>query len=239
MTPEAAIVTTDHTAMLPASEAVEVGRVESPTEPSVHHPATANAEAPGNGACPVDSVAANPARRPRATPSHEAPFAWQAKAALRAIIRSERVTHRGHALAVYVLLSLLESDKETGAVTCTKGFLASQAGLGTRSVAQALLDLEALGLVEIKRTKLAGTAANAVNTYTLTSCTNRTTSCKGRSPSRARNKNNPSRPEGSLKGEEIRNTPQGAAAASAFATAPRPGPCEPLTSAFMMSGLDD
>jgi len=235
--------TPDHTATLPASEAVEVERVEPPpTEPADHDSDTQVSSAvpgPGNGEFPVDSVTAKPARRPRATPSQEAPFAWQAKAALRAIIRSERVTHRGHALAVYVLLSLLQSDKETGAVTCTKGFLASQAGLGTRTVAQALLDLEALGLVEIKRTKLPGTAANAVNTYTLTSCTNGTTSCKGRSPSRARNKNNPSRPEGSLKGEERNLNPPAAAAAYAGAPAQQPGATKPVASAFMMSGLDD
>ena len=235
--------TPDHTAMPPASDSSEIDRGGSPSNEPLEQnwdPSGSTAvPGPGNGEFPGNATATSPSRRPRSTPSQEAPFAWQAKAALRAIIRSERVIHRGHALAVYVLLSLLQSDKETGSVTCTKGFLASQAGLGTRSVAQALLDLEALGLVEIKRTKLPGTAANAVNTYTLTSCTNCTTSCKGRSPSRARNKNNPSRPEGSLKGEERRNTPQGAAAASACAPAPRPGPCEPLTPAFMLSGLDD
>ena len=232
---------TGQTIALPAARAAELGWVGgAPDEPSSRPRGTpVSAEGEGSGQCRGDPVAANSARRSRSTPSQEAPFAWQAKAALRTIIRSERVTHRGHALAVYVLLSLLHSDKETGAVTCTKGFLASQAGLGSRSVAQALLDLENLGLVEIRRARLPGSAANVVNTYVLTSCTRCTTSCKGRSPSRARNKNNPSRPEGSLKGEEIRNTPQGAAAASAGATAPRPGPCEPLTPAFMMSGLDD
>ena len=89
MTPEAAIVTPDHTAMLPASEAIEVGRVEPPPiELAGHDSDTQLSSAvpdPGNGKVPADSTAANPARRPRATPSQEAPFAWQAKAALRAI----------------------------------------------------------------------------------------------------------------------------------------------------------
>jgi hypothetical protein len=233
----------DQMIALPAARSAEVDVVAvARGEPSDHDSdpqGSAGLPGPGNGEFPSNPTTTGPSRRPRSTPSQEAPFAWQAKAALRRIVRSERVTHRGHALAVYVLLSLLQSDKETGSVTCTKGFLASQAGLGTRSVAQALLDLEALGLIEIKRTKLPGTAANAVNTYTLTSCTNCTTSCKGRSPSRARNKNNPSRPEGSLKGEERNLNPPAAAAASACAPAQQPGACETLTPAFMMSGLDD
>jgi hypothetical protein len=233
----------DQMIALPAARSAEVDVVAvargEPSDRDSDPQGSAALPGPGNGEFPGNPTTTSPSRRPRSTPSQEAPFAWQAKAALRRIVRSERVIHRGHALAVYVLLSLLQSDKETGSVTCTKGFLASQAGLGTRSVAQALLDLEALGLIEIKRTKLPGTAANAVNTYTLTSCTNCTTSCKGRSPSRARNKNNPSRPEGSLKGEERNLNPPAAAAASACAPAQQPGACETLTPAFMMSGLDD
>jgi hypothetical protein len=225
----------DQMIALPAARSAEVEKVAvARGEPSDHDSdpqGSAGLPGPGNGEFPSNPTTTGPSRRPRSTPSQEAPFAWQAKAALRRIVRSERVTHRGHALAVYVLLSLLQSDKETGSVTCTKGFLASQAGLGTRSVAQALLDLEALGLIEIKRTKLPGTAANAVNTYTLTSCTICTTSCKG--------KNNPSRPEGSLKGEERNLNPPAAAAASACAPAQQPGACETLTPAFMMPGLDD
>jgi len=200
---------------------------------------SATVPVPGNGEFSGSEPTTNPSQRPRSSPSQEAPFAWQAKAALRAIIRGERVTHRGHALAIYVLLSLLISDKEANSVSCTKGFLASQAGIGTRTVAQALLDLESLGLIEIRRTKLTGTAANAVNTYSLTSCTHCTSSCKGRSPSHARNKNNPSRPEGSLKGKGKNQKPPAAAAAFADATAQQPGAPKTSTSAFVMSGLDD
>jgi hypothetical protein len=237
--------TPQQTSAPPSPNAVESGRIGQPLSHAGRHRAGVQVAtettipAPGNWNPPADSTSGGAARRPRSTPSQEAPFAWQAKAALRRIVRSERVSHRGHALAVYVLLSLLISDKEANSVSCTKGFLSSQAGLGARTVAQALLDLEALGLVEIKRTKLPGTAANAVNTYTLTSCTNCTTSCKGRSPSRARNKNNPSRPEGSLKGEERNLNPPAAAAASTCAPAQQPGATKPVASAFVMSGLDD
>jgi hypothetical protein len=176
---------------------------------------------------------------PRQTPSREAPFAWQSKAALRMISRSERVANRCHALAVYVMLSMVQSDKETGTVTCTKGYLASLAGIGPRSVAQALLDLEALGLVQIERTKVPGTKSNSINSYLLTSCTRCTTSCTGRRDSGARNKNNPSRAKGSLKGEERANTPQGPGASSACAPAPGPGAAGRVGPAFLRAGLDD
>ncbi|HNQ90871.1 MAG TPA: hypothetical protein PKM73_19830 [Verrucomicrobiota bacterium] len=195
-----------------------------------------NESQPPGPACPeVSSEKAPP--RPRSTPSQEAPFAWQAKAALRAITRGERVTNRCHALAIYVVLSLLLSDRESGEVTCTKGYLASLAGVGPRAVAQALLDLEALGLVQVQREKVPGTRANAVNTYRLTSCTKCTTSCTGSSPSRARNKNNKEgAPAPSLRRK--RNRPPAAAAAYAHAPAAQPVAPERGTSAFLMNGLD-
>lgn len=200
-------------------------------------PTTVTPAPPGESpaAC---NAAGLPARPSQSTPSVEAPFAWQAKAALRAIVRAERVTNRCHALAVYVVLSMLVSDKGGAEIACTKGYVGSLAGLGSRSVAQSLLDLEALGLVQVDRSKVPGTRANALNTYRLTSCATRTTSCTGKPSSRARNQNNKEgAPTPSLRIK--RNKPPAAAAASAGAAAAQPGAAERRRSAFEMDGLDD
>jgi len=197
-------------------------------------------QAPAASAGSPDPAPGKPWRRGRLTPTKEAPFAWQAKAALRAITRGERVANRCHTLAVYTVLSMLVSDRQADTVTCTKGYLASIAGIGPRSVTQALLDLEALGLVQVERQKVPGTKANAVNTYRLTSCTRCTTSCTGSASSRARNKNNKEGDKGapSLLGIK-ENTPRAADAASVCTPASQPGAPDRGAPAFVMTGLDD
>ena len=74
-------------------------------------------------------------------------FCWQSKAALRQI--RESVHDYGSALAVYVALSVVASDKQAEAFTTTHQWLASLSGFGVSTVKLRLKELERIGLVKI------------------------------------------------------------------------------------------
>lgn len=72
-------------------------------------------------------------------------FAWQSKAALLAI--RQGCQDYGSALAVYLALTVVASDKEAEQFTTTHQWLASLSGFSQRTVRERLQDLKRLGLV--------------------------------------------------------------------------------------------
>jgi hypothetical protein len=156
----------------------------------------------------VDAAADTIDGEGRGSPAKEAPFAWQSKRAIRKLV-DPSIENRAHAILVYVGLTVIASNQKQqpcNTFQATKGHVADICGLGTRSVASALYDLERLGLILIARRKVPGKKVNDTNVYTILSiakrsCPERTTpnaqdargSCKGRRPSFARNKNNPAK----------------------------------------------
>jgi hypothetical protein len=102
----------------------------------------------------------------------ERPYVWAAKRALEAINGHPEVKDRSNALLVYLGLAWIASDLREGTFQTTKGLLAHKTGLGTRTVADALYDLERAGVIVIHRSRKEGTKHNETNVYTLCSfCT--------------------------------------------------------------------
>jgi hypothetical protein len=102
----------------------------------------------------------------------ERPYIWAAKRALEAINGHPEVKDRSNALLVYLGLAWIASDLREGTFQTTKGLLAHKTGLSTRTVADALYDLERAGVIVIHRSRKEGTKHNETNVYTLcTFCT--------------------------------------------------------------------
>ena len=74
-------------------------------------------------------------------------FCWQSKAALRLI--REQVPDYGSAIAVYVALSVIASDKESPEFQTTHQWIESLCGFGNTTVKLRLKELERIGLVKI------------------------------------------------------------------------------------------
>jgi hypothetical protein len=125
-------------------------------------------------------------------------------------------------LATYLALCWNASDCESETFRIAKGALAQRTGLGRRTIAGCLLELERLGLIHIARSK-SFRNLNELNTYTLTSMAggnapnalgvvqgmhyphapNARGPCKGRQPSHARNQNNSEDPSGLLRRNKV------------------------------------
>ena len=138
--------------------------------------------------------------RARGKPTQEKPFAWQSKRALRKIGDSD--VHHAHCFLVYTALSWIASDRKTEILQVSKGAIAKRIGLGARSVAEALYQLDRIGLVRIHREKNEAKKEWAINTYTILTCrkgneqdaqpvmqTEHEGSCSGILDSPARNQN--------------------------------------------------
>jgi hypothetical protein len=94
------------------------------------------------------------------TNSSSVPFAWVDKRMVRRI--REKCEDYGTALAVYLALALVESDKGGGAFQTTHSWLASFSGFCARTVKSRLKDLEGIGAIAITTPKL-----KAPSTYRL------------------------------------------------------------------------
>jgi len=108
----------------------------------------------------------------------DAPFAWQHKRALQ-MIRDYLENRHGHsafALSVYVALTELASDAQSGTFTATISEISRRAGASYRTTWENLNQLGALKLIHVQRHTIPGTKGNAPSTYTL--CTPCLTLCK-------------------------------------------------------------
>ena len=74
-------------------------------------------------------------------------FAWQDKISLRRI--REQIPDYGSALAVYVALTVVASDKESDEFQTTQEWVAQLSGFDARTVRRRLPDLERIGVVKI------------------------------------------------------------------------------------------
>ncbi len=99
---------------------------------------------------------------------NDGPFCWLTKAALWKIREAFDAQNAvPSAIAVYVALAELASDAQREDFARDKATIAQRAGLGCRRVQEILQDLQAIGLVDIQRQKLAGTSINGPNVYCL------------------------------------------------------------------------
>lgn len=99
---------------------------------------------------------------------HDGPFAWFSKAVFRRILdrftESDRVPV---AVSVYIALCVLASDLQREEFTAKIAEIASRAGVSYKTAHIYLRELEAAGLVGIKRSTVPGTKLDAPSTYTL------------------------------------------------------------------------
>jgi hypothetical protein len=97
----------------------------------------------------------------------EAAFCWQHKKVLTLITETfSESDQAASALAVYVAMTKLASDKGSATFTAAKSLIAHTAGVSVSTVQRLLKGFEQLGVVKIKRRAIAG-AFKAPNTYTL------------------------------------------------------------------------
>lgn len=123
---------------------------------------------------PIQAVAgAKP--EARLTAGKEAPFIWQAVAAIQKILASpdpKNGARKSDTFLVYCALAFIKNDKENVGKTSfqvSKGYIRQRCGgdIGITAIKNSLYELESLGLLHIERRKLAGKTANEINVYTL------------------------------------------------------------------------
>ena len=83
----------------------------------------------------------------KADPSPQAPFAWQDKRVLRRI--RETCPEYPSALAVYLALTVVASDKQSEEFTTTHQWLAQLSGFSPRTVQSRVHDLAAAGVIAV------------------------------------------------------------------------------------------
>jgi hypothetical protein len=98
----------------------------------------------------------------------DGPFCWQNKNILRSIRDYFDATNNvSSALAVYVALTEIASDKQSEVFDRRIGDIAMRAGVSYRTASKVLHRLESLSLIAITRHKVSGTNENAPSTYRL------------------------------------------------------------------------
>lgn len=96
---------------------------------------------------PCQDVNAKPSRL---GPRQEAPFCWQAKAALRRIRAAfDRSGTVSSALLTYGALTEFSSDFVSETFSVTHADIVAKCGLSLRTVQQRLVELQEIGLIEI------------------------------------------------------------------------------------------
>jgi hypothetical protein len=98
----------------------------------------------------------------------DGPFCWQNKHVLRSIRDHFDATNNvSSALAVYVALTEIASNKQSEVFDRRIGDIAARAGVSYKTADKVLHRLEALAIVAIMRHKVSGTNENAPSTYRL------------------------------------------------------------------------
>jgi len=98
----------------------------------------------------------------------DGPFCWQSKAVLRSIRDCFDETNGvASALAVYLSLTEKASDAQSEAFDCRVRDIAARAGVSYRTAMPILLRFEGLGIIAIRRNRIANTKERAPSTYTL------------------------------------------------------------------------
>ena len=101
------------------------------------------------------------------------PFCWQEKQVLRFIRDCFDDTNSvASALAIYLSLTERASDEQAETFDCRVREIAARAGVGYRTAMNVLPRLEALGIIAIRRNRIANTKERAPSTYTLLSLGN-------------------------------------------------------------------
>ena len=95
-----------------------------------------------------------------------APFAWQAKAALKAIRESLDGAHAvASGLSTYLALSEIASDEQSAEFTTTHSWVSLKSGLGVRTVWARLKDFERLKLIAVEASAWKGPAKYTLLTF--------------------------------------------------------------------------
>ena len=100
--------------------------------------------------------------------SSRAPFCWQEKQALRSIrARFEDSNKTPYALAIYLALTELASDRQCETFQGGIATIAKKAGTSYKTTLEYLRELEVLGVIHIRRMTFAGSKLDAPAFYTL------------------------------------------------------------------------
>ena len=127
----------------------------------------ASTEKINGNAAPTLNGQCDDAKRP-ARDIRDGPFAWFSKAVFRRILDRFAESNRVPvAVSVYVALCVLASDLQLEEFTVNIALIASKAGVSYKTALVYLRELEAAGLVGIKRSTVPGTKLDAPSTYTL------------------------------------------------------------------------